>query len=172
MIRVDEPPEIDNGDFDIDYVSPALFVPRVIWNDQHWNSLRLREEILKGEWITEKKEKKHMFFKKLWKAINKIEERVQSQGKIIVGDGVHNSSNPGLSSQLWDLEAKTEVEYIDCHTCGCVVRKEIAFRSNDHTVLEIYLTLKPDESSTHEEVVHETWYCKLHKKGKKAYGSE
>ena len=121
---------------------------------------------------TEKKEKKQMFFKKLWKAINKIEERVQSQGKIIVGDGVHNSSNPGLSSRLWDLEAKTEVEYIDCHTCGCVVRKEIAFRSNDHTVLEIYLTLKPDESSTHEEVVHETWYCKLHKKGKKAYGSE
>ena len=107
-----------------------------------------------------------MFFKKLWRSIEGLETSVES-----LDDWIHKP-DPGIKSRIWDLENKEAPEYIDCHTCGCVVRKEIAFRSNDHTVLEIYLTLKPDESSTHEEVVHETWYCKLHKKGKKAYGSE
>ena len=165
---------VPNGDFDIEYVTRAHFVahfvPRAIWDVKHWNALR--GTILEGELITEKKEKKHMFFKKLWRSIEGLETSIEKLHKHISGDGIHNGPDPGLKSRVWELETKPEVEYIDCHTCGCVVRKEIAFRSNDHTVLEIYLTLKPDESSTHEEVVHETWYCKLHKKGKKAYGSE
>ena len=170
------PPKlIPNGDFDIEYITPAPFVPRVICNDRHWNSLRLREKILQGEWITEKKEKKYMFFKKLWRSIEGLETSVEKHNKKISGDGVHNSSNPGLNSRVWDLENKTEPEYIDCHTCGCVVRKEIAFRGNDRIEREglpegtISFSNVPPE---YTEVVYETWYCKLHKRGKKEYGSK
>ena len=122
-----------------------------------------------------KKEKKYMFFKKLWRSIEGLETSVEKHNKKISGDGVHNSSNPGLNSRVWELENKTDPEHIDCHTCGCVVRKEIAFRSHDRIEREglpegtISFSNVPPE---YTEVVYETWYCKLHKRGKKEYGSK
>ena len=181
--RMYSPKLVPNGDFDIDYVSPAPFVPRVIWNDKHWNALRLREEILKGEWITEKKEEKHMFFKKLWRSIEGLETSVEKLHKEVLGDGIQHSTvssegtyysrDLGLKQRVSSLESK-EPDTIDCHTCGCVVRKEIAFRGHDRIEREEIFEPSTPISGFHDskEVVHETWYCKLHKKGKNEYGSE
>ena len=121
-----------------------------------------------------------MFFKKLWRSIEGLETSVEKHNKKISGDGVHNSSNPGLNSRVWDLENKIKPKYIDCHTCGCVVRKEIAFRGHDRIEREEVFTAtnplfgKPPAKDHPEymEVTHETWYCKLHKRDKKAYGSK
>lgn len=75
---------------------------------------------------------------------------------------------------------KVKDDFIDCHTCGCVVRKEIAFRGHDQIEREEMFTAtrhgvgaRPtSDHPIYQEVVYETWYCKLHKQGKKAYGSE
>ena len=178
---------VPNGDFDVEYISPAPFVPRVIWNDHHWTDHAwgaLSYELMKGKWVIEKKEKKTMFFKKLRKRLKDVEN--------MIGDfQIKIFERGGLKEQIDDIDKMLDKSFfksIDCHTCGCVVRKEIAFRGHDRIEREripkpitdtagfyvgersaLFPVQKPP---THREVVYETWYCKRDKKGKKAYGSK
>ena len=135
---------------------------------------------LQGEWKTEKKEKITMFFKKIWKEINDIKEMIGSLNLTVfeTSDSSPNRNLWSLKKRIEELEKSADVEFIDCHTCGCLVRKEIAFRGHDRIEREeeIMFTINGAPSASDppmfEEVVYKTWYCKLHNRGKKAYGSK
>ena len=123
-----------------------------------------------------KKEKKTMFGWK--KTILGIKNKLDEVYSAVLGkDGDGYSAWWNLKNRINELESKTDVEHIDCHTCGCVVRKEIAFRGHDRiervieTLSGMYIGDK-DGNQTYTEETHETWYCKRDKRGKKAYGSE
>lgn len=164
--------------------APTTLVPNptfdvaAIWPDKIPN--QLRATILGGKWKTEKKEKWYMqlFFKDLRMELRSLKKEYKDLWDELYS---RNPGHPGALKRIEDLEP---VETIDCHTCGCVVRKEIAFRGHDRVEREESGQTWTGSSSVvgdaeihvpmpvYQEVTHETWYCKLHKRGKKAYGSK
>ena len=165
LIGVDEAASMDDDFYDSMW--------KIKWRNKDWFERNYGK----------KKEEKHMFFKKLWRSIEGLETSVEKLHKHISGDGIQHSTvssegtyysrDLGLKQRVSSLESK-EPDTIDCHTCGCVVRKEIAFRGHDRIEREEIFEPSTPISGFHDskEVVHETWYCKLHKKGKNEYGSE
>ena len=144
-----------------------------------WDALRYT--LVKGKWRTEKKEKKYMFFKKIWNSMSKLQTKVEKVYDEVFEDSDYSSRTYwGLKYKVKKLEERVDELSeltgvgVDCHTCGCVVRKEIAFRGHDRIERITYHRNRGglgDLVERAKEKTRETWYCKLHRKGKTAYGS-
>ena len=124
-----------------------------------------------------------MFFKKLWRSIEGLETSIEKLNERMFGDDENpNRTWWSMEKRIDELDDRPNPELIDCHTCGCVVRKEIAFRSHDRIERELvhdgYSTfirggrVEHDIPPLYSEIIYETWYCKLHKRDKKAYVSK
>ena len=157
------PPLVLNHTFDVDS----------IWPDTHWN--QLRATVLQGEWIIKKEKKLNK--KEMREKITYLEDRLKTIDEEVYGraETLTVDKIVGLHSRVRNLENEKRHEAIDCHTCGCVVRKEIAFRGHNRIERVTYYQSRyglKDPTLRTKEVTHETWYCKLHKRGKKEYGSK
>ena len=121
--------------------------------------------------------------KEMREKITYLEDRLKTIDEEVYGRAETLTVNKivGLHSRVRNLENEKRHEAINCHTCGCVVRREIAFRGHDRIgrepiipggMQEAVYNVRHKITTKFREVTLETWYCKLHKKGKKAYGSE
>ena len=97
------------------------------WYYTQWK--QRRSTVLEGKWII-KKEKWYMriFNRKLRKKLN---EMIGDLNRVYCGVFDENDFQKGLKARVSSLEKTAHPETIDCYTCGCVVRKEIAFRGHD-----------------------------------------